>query len=71
MEEKIKNLCVPIPAPLHDRGREGQENSGKSLGQYMTWLLEKFYENEKGVRASMTDKRTVAFQVPAELVRAV
>ena len=67
MEEKIKNLCAPIPATLHARVREGQESSGKNLGQYMTWLLEKFYDNEKGGSTSMTDKRTVAFQVPAEL----
>ena len=67
MEERIVHLCAPIPASLHARVREGQENSGKTLGQYMTWLLTKFYENERGVSMSMTDKRTVAFQVPAEL----
>ena len=67
MEEKMKNLCAPIPAPLHARVREEQESSGKTLGQYMTWLLTQFYDNEKGVSANMTDKRTVAFQVPAEL----
>ena len=67
MDEKMKNLCAPIPAQLHARVREEQESSGKTLGQYMTWLLEKFYDNEKGGSTGMTDKRTVAFQVPAEL----
>lgn len=67
MEEKMKNLCAPIPAQLHARVREEQENSGKTLGQYMTWLLTQFYDNEKGGNMSMTEKRTVAFQVPAEL----
>lgn len=67
MEEMIKHLCAPIPASLHARVRKGQESSGKTLGQYMTWLLTQFYENERGVNTSMADKRTVAFQVPAEL----
>lgn len=67
MEEKMKHLCAPIPAPLHAWVCEGQESSDKTLGQYMTWLLTKFYENERGVNTSMTEKRTVAFQVPAEL----
>ena len=35
MEEKVKNLCAPIPAGLHARVREEQEVSGKTLGQYM------------------------------------
>ena len=47
MEERMKHLCAPIPASLHARVREGQENSGKTLGQYMTWLLTQFYENER------------------------
>lgn len=67
MEEKMKNLCAPIPASLHARVREEQESSGKTLGQYMTWLLTKFYDDEKGGSTSMADKRTVAFQVPAEM----
>lgn len=32
MEEKVKNLCAPIPAGLHARVREEQEASGKTLG---------------------------------------
>ena len=34
----------------------------------MTWLITQFYENEtKGVEIMTDNKRTVAFQVPAEL----
>lgn len=68
MEEKVKNLCAPIPAGLHARVREEQEASGKTLGQYMAWLIQTFYENQvKEETIMIMDKRTVAFQVPGEL----
>lgn len=50
MEEKVKNLCAPIPAGLHARVREEQEASGKTLGQYMAWLIQTFYENQGTVK---------------------
>ena len=68
MEENVKNLCAPIPAGLHARVREEQEVSGKTLGQYMAWLIQTFYENQvKEENIMIMDKRTVAFQVPGEL----
>ena len=68
MAEDIKNLCAPIPSALHAQVRENQEASGKTLGQYMTWLITQFYEYEKGGTPNMADnKRTVAFQVKAYL----
>ena len=67
MEEKVKNLCAPIPAGLHARVREAQEASGQTLGQYMTWLIQTFYDNQKEETTMSGDKRTVAFQVPGEL----
>ena len=68
MAEDIKNLCAPIPSALHAQVRENQEASGKTLGQYMTWLITQFYEYEKGGTPNMADnKRTVASQVPADL----
>ena len=68
MEEKVKNLCAPIPAGLHARVREEQEASGRTLGQYMAWLIQTFYENQvKEENIMIMDKRTVAFQVPGEL----
>ena len=66
MEGKVKNLCAPIPEGLHARVREEQEASGQTLGQYMTWLIQTFYENQEDKNMN-TDKRTVAFQVPGEL----
>ena len=67
MEGKVKNLCAPIPEGLHARVREAQEASGQTLGQYMTWLIQTFYDNQKEENTMNTDKRTVAFQVPGEL----
>ena len=68
MEGKVKNLCAPIPEELHTQVRVAQEASGQTLGQYMTWLIQTFYENQSKEENTMnTDKRTVAFQVPGEL----
>ena len=67
MEGKVKNLCAPIPEGLHARVREAQEASGQTLGQYMTWLIQTFYDHQKEENTMNTDKRTVAFQVPGEL----
>ena len=66
MEETKRNLCAPIPASLHAQVRERQEASGQTLGQYMTWLITKFYE-EEGKPIMKGNQRTVAFQVPEEL----
>lgn len=67
MAENTKNLCAQIPASLHTKVRERQEASGKTLSQYMTWLITEFYETEGKQQMSSGEKRTVAFQVPDEL----
>ena len=66
MAENIKNLCAPIPAELHAQLRERQEESGQTLGQYMTWLITTFY-NQEGKPTMKENQRTVAFQVSTEL----
>ncbi len=66
MEERNKNLCAPIPESLHEKVRQKQGESGKNLGEYMTWLITEFYKQE-GVVKMKGDQRTVAFQVDAEL----
>ena len=53
MEGKVKNLCAPIPEGLHARVREAQEASGKTLGQYMTWLIQTFYDNQNKEETTM------------------
>lgn len=70
MEGGTKNLCAQIPIDLHRRVREHQEQSGKSLGEYMTWLITTFYQSEEEQKMTNTETRTVAFQVPAELFEA-
>ena len=68
MAEETKNLCAQIPASLHAQVREQQEMSGKTLAQYMTWLLTEFYAYKKGAKGGMADnRRTVAFQEAAGL----
>ncbi len=67
MAEKTKNLCAPIPEALHAKVREHQEASGQTLGQYMAWLIKKFYETEEEKTMAKDNQRTVAFQVDAEL----
>ena len=66
MAEHIKNLCAPIPAELHTQLRQRQEESGQTLGQYMTWLITTFYDQE-GKPTMKENQRTVAFQVSTEL----
>lgn len=66
MTEPTRNLCAQIPVSLHTKVREQQEASGQTLGQYMTWLITKFYE-EEGKPMPKGNQRTVAFQVPEEL----
>ncbi len=67
MAEKTKNLCALIPEALHAKVRERQEASGQTLGQYMAWLIKKFYETEEEKTMAKDNQRTVAFQVDAEL----
>ena len=67
MEGGTKNLCAQIPIDLHRKVREHQEQSGKSLGEYMTWLITEFYQSKEEPNIMNTETRTVAFQVPAEL----
>ena len=67
MWQTQKNLCAQIPIDLHRQVREHQEESGKSLGEYMTWLITTFYQTEEDKQMSSTETRTVAFQVSADL----
>lgn len=68
MAEKTKNLCAQIPESLHTKVRQRQEESGKSLSEYMTDLITKFFEmEEKNMATANSNQRTVAFQVDTEL----
>ena len=73
IKEKTVNLCAHIPASLHRRVREEQERSGKTLGEYMTMLINAYYELKEGVRMKEKDTSTkvLAVQIPAELFDAL
>lgn len=66
MAEKTKNLCAQIPERLHSKVRERQETSGKTLSEYMTWLITSFYEQEE-MKNMDGKQKTIAFQVPPEM----
>lgn len=66
MAEKTKNLCAQIPEALHDTVRTRQQESGKTLSEYITELLTDYYNNQKGM-ATMENTRTLAVQIDAEL----
>lgn len=66
--EKTKNLCAQIPETLHAKVRQRQEDSGKSLSEYMTDLITSFFEME-GKNMANGNQRTVAFQVDADLFK--
>ena len=61
--EQTKNLCAQIPLPLHNRVREEQARSEKSLSEYITEVLTQYYEG--GV--NMAGTRTLAVQISEEL----
>lgn len=63
---ETKNLCAQIPVSLHEQVRQRQTESGKTISEYMTWLITEFYNQEGMVKVKGT-QRTVAFQVDAEL----
>lgn len=66
MAEKTKNLCAQIPESLHDTVRTRQQESGKTLSEYITELITNYYENQKGT-TTMENTRTLAVQIDAEL----
>ena len=61
-----KNLCAMIPAGLHARVRLEQEQSGKTLSEFIEQLITDYYKMKEGT--NMTgDMRTMAIQLPEEL----
>lgn len=63
MEER-KKLCAQIPISLHTKVRQEQQESGKSLSDYITEVLTEYYE---GGSITMAATRTLAIQIPVEL----
>lgn len=72
MDGKLKNLCAKIPESVHGQVRERQMESGKTLDQYMAWMIPRFYELEEqlqqgGAKNMAEEMKTMAFQVSGKL----
>ena len=61
-----KNLCAMIPADLHARVRQEQEQSGKTLSEYVEQLITDYYKMKENTKMT-GDTRTLAVQIPEEL----
>ena len=61
-----KNLCAMIPADLHARVRREQEQSGKTLSEFVEQLITDYYKMKEGTKMT-GDMRTMAIQLPEEL----
>ena len=61
-----KNLCAMIPADLHARARLEQEQSGKTLSEFVEQLITDYYKMKEGTKMT-GDMRTMAIQLPEEL----
>jgi len=67
--ENTKNLCAQIPESLHAKVRSEQEQSEKTLSQYVTELITEYYNQKEGKK--MDGNRTMAFQIPEELFQRI
>ena len=61
-----KNLCAMIPADLHARVRQEQEQSGKTLSEYVEQLIQNYYNMKENIKMT-GDMGTMAIQLPEEL----
>ena len=61
-----KNLCAMIPADLHARVRQEQEQSGQTLSEFVEQLITDYYKMKEGTKMT-GDMRTMAIQLPEEL----
>lgn len=62
--EGTKNLCAQIPISLHNKVKEGQAQTEKTLSEYITEVLTQYYE---GGYKTMENTRTLAVQISEEL----
>ena len=61
-----KNLCAMIPADLHARVRQEQEQSGQTLSEFVEQLITDSYKMKENTKMT-GDMRTMAIQLPEEL----
>ena len=61
-----KNLCAQIDTALHARVRLEQEQSGKTLSEFVEQLITDYYKMKEGTKMT-GDTRTLATQIQEEL----
>ena len=61
-----KNLCAQIDTALYARVRQEQEQSGKTLSEFVEQLITDYYKMKEGTKMT-GDMRTMAIQLPEEL----
>ena len=61
-----KNLCAQIDTALHARVRQEQEQSGRTLSEFVEQLITDYYKMKEGTKMT-GDMRTMAIQLPEEL----
>jgi len=61
-----KNLCAQIDTALHARVRLEQEQSGRTLSEFVEQLITDYYKMKEGTKMT-GDMRTMAIQLPEEL----
>ena len=73
MTTETKGITVKIDAGLHAQVREYVESHGLTMAQFVSQALDnelhpKYFQQEE---TTMTNNRTIAFQVPEELYRRI
>ena len=61
-----KNLCAQIDTALHARVRQEQEQSGKTLSEFVEQLITDYYKMKENTKMT-GDMRTMAIELPEEL----
>ena len=61
-----KNLCAQIDTALHARVRQEQEQSCRTLSEFVEQLITDYYKMKEGTKMT-GDMRTMAIQLPEEL----
>ena len=68
MAEGTRNLCAQIPVSLHAKVMEEKAALGQALSEYVTNILKEHFEGGKN---TMSEMKTLAFQIPEELDRRI
>ncbi len=66
---ETKSLCAKISVELHNKITEEKEEQGLMLNEYMTKILQEYFElKEGGAKMANENTRTMAIQISSELM---